>query len=232
MTRPELQDEYLREMRAQQARAIVLLGAVESPMLSAFREGPTPLIFVNRADPGSAESLFVGIDNAAAGRDVARDAISRGYLRPVVLHAPLTSSATRARVESILATYAEAGHAIAPERVLGPTAKAHLQIGHEGIPPSKAGASNGMPASAQAISSPSVPIAPCGRRTPTGPLPACYGFDDNPLNSWIAPWLSSVRIPYDAYGAAIVAMILGEEAEPRQRILGHALIVRPADAVA
>ncbi len=50
--RPELQDEYLREMQAQQACAIVLLAAVDSPMLAAMREGPTPLIFVNRRDPG------------------------------------------------------------------------------------------------------------------------------------------------------------------------------------
>ncbi|MCP4381993.1 MAG: hypothetical protein GY798_11380 [Hyphomicrobiales bacterium] len=25
-------------------------------------------------------------------------------------------------------------------------------------------------------------------------------FDDNPLNEWVAPWLTSVRVPYDAYG--------------------------------
>ncbi len=34
--RPEIQDEYLLEMRAQHARATVLLGAVPSPQLAAM----------------------------------------------------------------------------------------------------------------------------------------------------------------------------------------------------
>ena len=34
---------------------------------------------------------------------------------------------------------------------------------------------------------------------------ALIGFDENRLNDWIAPWLSSVRVPYEAFGAAIAA---------------------------
>jgi LacI family transcriptional regulator len=30
------------------------------------------------------------------------------------------------------------------------------------------------------------------------------GIDDNPLNAWIAPWLTSVRIPYEDFGGRVV----------------------------
>jgi DNA-binding LacI/PurR family transcriptional regulator len=65
--RCELQDEYLPEMPGKQARAIVLLGALEGRLLLAgFRVGPVPLIFVKQPDPGARDSPFVGIDNTAA----------------------------------------------------------------------------------------------------------------------------------------------------------------------
>lgn len=226
--RPELQDEYLREMRAQQARAIVLLGAVQSPLLDAFRLGQTPLVFVNRVDPGATESRFVGIDNRAAGRDVALHALGRGIVRPAVIHAPLTSSATRARVEAIVETYAQAGHPIPPERQLGPRGEDHLRIGFNAVRQmTEAGTRcdacicTGDLIAFGARRAMSEAQAPVDRM-------AFYGFDDNPLNDWVAPWLTSVRIPYDAYGRAIVELIDDEApAVPAQRILRYALIVRP-----
>lgn len=225
--RPDLQDEYLREMRAQQARAIVLLGAVESPLLALLRESTMPLIFVSRRDPGSRSSYFVGIDNQAAGRDVARHALALGLLKPVVIHAPLASSATRGRVEGIAAAYREAGHPIAPDRLIAPTEREHLVIGYAGaqqVVHEKIhcdaflctgdliafGAHRAVTESAQSRK----------------PVPF-YGFDDNPLNDWIAPWLTSVRIPYAAYGKSIVELIIGDEiSTARHRILDHELIVR------
>jgi LacI family transcriptional regulator len=54
------------------------------------------------------------------------------------------------------------------------------------------------------------------------------GFDDNPLNDVIAPWLSSVRIPYERFGAAVAAAIerlaAGEAAS--ETLLPYALICR------
>jgi LacI family transcriptional regulator len=58
---------------------------------------------------------------------------------------------------------------------------------------------------------------------------ALFGFDDNPLNDWIAPWLASVRVPYAAFGPAIVAM-LGEMwrgEKPAARLLDYTLVARP-----
>ena len=228
--RPDLQDEYLREMRAQQARAIVLLGAVDSPLLEAFRNGLTPLVFVNRRDPGSNDSLFVGIDNARGGRDVAQHCLARGLVRPAVIHAPLTSSATRDRVEAITKTFAEAGHVVARQRLLSPDARDHLGIGYSA-------------ASALRNEGTEFDCVICGgdliaygahraliEKRATRDLPPIFGFDDNPMNDWIAPWLSSVRIPYDAFGAAIVEAIIAAPGKTRDRstILPHVLVTRSA----
>jgi LacI family transcriptional regulator len=49
------------------------------------------------------------------------------------------------------------------------------------------------------------------------------GFDDSPLNEWVAPWLSAVRVPYAEYGAAIVRALQGETADI---VLPHQLVVR------
>ncbi len=227
--KPELQDEYLKEMRAQQARAIVLLGAVASPLLAALRGSTTPLIFVNRLDPGGGASPFVGIDNDAAGADMARHALSRGLVRPAIIHAPLTSSATRARVEAMARVYAEAGHPVPPERRLGPPLRDHLAIGHHAV---RLLVEQGLSCDAYLCTGDLIAFgarkALVEARGDAGSAPF-FGFDDNPLNDWVAPWLSSMRIPYAAYGEAIVDLILSENGEaPRQRILPHALVIRPA----
>jgi LacI family transcriptional regulator len=53
------------------------------------------------------------------------------------------------------------------------------------------------------------------------------GFDDNPLNDWVAPWLSSVRVPYERYGAAIVqALDAPAGGPPPSIILPHELVIR------
>ena len=56
------------------------------------------------------------------------------------------------------------------------------------------------------------------------------GFDDSPLNDWVAPWLSSVRVPYDRYGPAIVeamsAMLDGQRSI--STLLPHRLVIRDA----
>ncbi|MDZ4366175.1 MAG: LacI family DNA-binding transcriptional regulator [Afipia sp.] len=223
---PELQDEYLREMRAQQARAIVFLGAVASPMLDLMRVGPTRLVFVNRRDPGNPDSDFVGIDNAQAGRDVAAHALARGLRRPALIHAPLASSATRARVEAITGSFAAAGHPIPPSLILGPAQREHLAIGY-----AAAEALHHNGADFDALICTGDLIAFGAHRfmaESPGPIaPPIYGFDDNPLNDWVAPWLSSVSIPYGTFGQAVAGLITEEGTEVgRQRVLPHKLIDR------
>jgi LacI family transcriptional regulator len=50
------------------------------------------------------------------------------------------------------------------------------------------------------------------------------GFDDSPMNAWVAPWLHAVRVPYAAYGEAIVNALADPVA--RAIILRHELVIR------
>ena len=49
------------------------------------------------------------------------------------------------------------------------------------------------------------------------------GFDDSPLNDWVAPWLNAVRVPYADYGEAIVRSLAGTEPDI---VLRHELVLR------
>jgi LacI family transcriptional regulator len=222
---PDLQDEYLREMLAQQARAIVLLGAVESPTLRRLQDSMTPIVFVNRRNPTGDVGSFIGIDNHRAGEDVARWAIERGLQNTALIHAPTTSSATRERVVGILAGFAAAGAPIPDRLVLSPNAGDHLNIGFQ--------------AAQQLIAMGPAPDLVIGtsdliafgaarawREAERSALPRMIGFDDSPMNEWLAPELSSVRIPYDAFGAAIVEA-LSMPAMTSQIVLHHRIIERP-----
>jgi DNA-binding LacI/PurR family transcriptional regulator len=51
------------------------------------------------------------------------------------------------------------------------------------------------------------------------------GFDDNPLNDWIAPWLSSIRVPYDQLVEAIVEGLC-ERCDVPKIILPHEMVLR------
>jgi len=227
--RPELQDEYLREMLAQQARAIVLLGAVDSPMLRRVQGLPTPLVFVNRRDPTGATSAFVGIDNNRAGEDVAHWAIARGLRRAALIHAPTSSSATRDRVSGILAGFERAGAALPGHMVLSPGAADHLSIGREaarqhiaaGLRPDLVIGTSDLIAYGAARA--------WREAEPAAPPPRMIGFDDSPMNEWLAPDLSSIRIPYDAFGHAIVAALDGSD-KHAQIVLPHHIIERGMNA--
>lgn len=113
-------------------RAIVLLGAVASSMLDAMRGGSTPIIFVGRRDPSGEIGRFVGIDNTKAGRDVAAWALSRDLREAAIIHGPLTSSATRDRIEAISDAYRLAGFPVSSTRRIAPSGHDHLEMGFNG----------------------------------------------------------------------------------------------------
>lgn len=232
--RPEMQDEYLLEMRAQFVRATVLLGAVPSPQLSAFQAAGEPILFVNRRSPAGS-AAFVGIDNRSAGRDVAAHFLTRGLRDVAVIHGPLVSSATVERVAGFREAMAAAGAEIPAHRILTGPGLDHLAIGYgaagvllaEGTPPAGLfclsdliayGAHKRLAEKGLAAFEPGGAVE----------APAIVGFDDNPLNDWLAPWLTSVRVPYDAFGQAIVegleGMWSGEAA--CDIALPHRLVVR------
>ncbi|HMQ58131.1 MAG TPA: LacI family DNA-binding transcriptional regulator [Rhizobiaceae bacterium] len=226
----DLQDEYLREMRAQFVSAFVMLGAVASPVLDQIVEAGETVLFVNRRHPDDRPQCFIGIDNAGAGQEVAAH-IGAGNPRDIlVIHGPLTSSATRDRVDAFL-TACRNELPETPVTVAGSNAADHLSIGRNeaeaylrrhGRPPSAIFALSDLIAYGAARA-----LRDAGHAVPE----TCRitGFDDNPLNDWIAPWLSSVRVPYEHFGAAIVAslkVMSVEQAGPRDVLLKHMLVRR------
>jgi LacI family transcriptional regulator len=222
---PELQDEYLREMLAQQARAIILLGAVDSPKLREVQGMTTPLIFVNRRNPSGSDGTFVGIDNRRAGGDVARWAIAQRLRKIALFHAPTSSSATRERVSGIIEGFAAAGAALSEDMVLSPISGDHLTIGLEAARQLMA---TGEHPDLVICTSDLIAFgaARAWRETLSGkPPPRMIGFDDSPLNDWLAPELSSIRIPYAAFGEAIVSALTGDNRNALT-ILPHELIER------
>ena len=228
---PELQDEYLLEMRAQYACGLVLLGAVESPVLRDFVAAGEPLVFVNRRNPvATGADRYVGIDNHAAGAEVARWFAQQG-LGPVgLIHGRLSSSATAERVEGFRTTLAHAGIQMPAARVQTEPDTDHLQIGYQGM----GRLLHAQPVPAAVFCTSDLIAYGAYRRAAeqgllAGPDYTLVGFDDSPLNPWVAPWLHAVRVPYDQYGAAIVTAL--REGAGRRIILGHTLVIRDGFAV-
>ncbi len=229
--RPELQDEYLLEMRAQYARGLVLLGAVDSPVLRSFIASGESLVFVNRRSPVPLDGeRFVGIDNFAAGAEVADWMAQENFTTVGLIHGRLTSSATAQRVDGFKGALAEHKLKLPASRVQTAQGTEHLQIGYDGMARMLAQAKR-----PQAVFCTSDLIAyGANRRAAESGLMGgrdivFVGFDDNPLNPWVAPWLHAVRVPYSQYGAAIVSALTA--AESQFIILPHCLTIRLLDSL-
>lgn len=228
--RGELQDEYLLEMRAQFARAFVLLGAVASPHLAAMQANGAPLLFLNRRSPHG-NAPYIGIDNTAAGHDVAGYFLDRNIPVAGAITGSPGSSATADRVRGFRARLKAAGQSLAPAAVIADSHTLdHMAIGYQAVDRLL----------------PRDPAGPCGlfclsdliaygahRRLMERGIAApgtvrLVGFDDNPLNDFVAPWLSSVRVPYDAFGAAVVRVLHGTKTDDTlpEQVLPHRLVAR------
>ena len=219
----DLQDEYLLEMRAQYACGFVLLGAVASPVLESFRSAGEPLVFVNRSDPFGSQ-CHVGIDNTAAGAEVARWLASLGRGPVALIHGPLSSSATADRVSGFREAARVLSLEVLPVAVAGTGLSAHLEIGYHAMLEHLAATRRprGVFCTSDLIAYGAHRAAREHGLDPQNDL-VFVGFDDSPLNPWVAPWLNAVRVPYAAYGDAIVQALSGR-AEPAR--LAHELVIR------
>ncbi|MFI4980244.1 MAG: LacI family DNA-binding transcriptional regulator [Nevskiales bacterium] len=225
--RAELQDEYLVEMRAQLARATVLLGAVASPQLAAMQPAGETLLFVNRRSPCDPAQPFIGIDNRRAGADVADFLHTQGVTAPGVIHAALSSSATADRIVGFLDALARYGRPAMPTQVATADELDHMAIGYRrALDVLPEGGRRGIFCASDLIA--------YGAHRRLGEAGLCVpddvvlvGFDDNPLNDWVAPWLNSVRVPYDRFGPAVVAALGAiRRGESVSRLLEHRLVIR------
>jgi LacI family transcriptional regulator len=225
---PALQDEYLLEMRAQLARATILLGAVRSPQLEQQIADGAQLLFVNRRCPYG-RGPFVGIDNLAAGRNIADLFIRRGSERIDVIYGSRASSATADRLKGLRQRMAQAGAALDKSVFVTSPGLDHLDIGYRGMNMLLAGQTRPeqLFCSSDLIAYGAYRRA---REASGGVANRLFvvGFDDNPLNDWVAPWLSSIRVPYDRFGEAIVEALcdMAERRDVPNIILPHEIVLR------
>ncbi|WP_293867541.1 LacI family DNA-binding transcriptional regulator [uncultured Alsobacter sp.] len=226
--RADLQDEYLQAMRAQVAHGYVMVSSVRSPELSAAVERGDPMVFVGRRSPYG-PAAYVGIDNRQAGADAADHLLALGLDRPAVLRPAVLSNSIADRVEGFLDRLAERGVPRKAIRIARGDGASHLDFGYDAA--KALVAKGGWPA---AIMCPSDLMAYGAYRLAHEQgidVPgACriVGIDENALNAWIAPWLTSIRIPYKDYGASVVEQLqaLWAGQAPPERLLPHELVVR------
>ena len=200
---PARQDELLLEMRAHLACGIVMLGAVRSPGLDQALRLGEPIVFLVRRPPGGFVAPFVGIDDREAGRAIAGYFLQRGFHRCLLIHGPLSSSATADRVKGFTERYAEARMSLGAVRTFA-VAASRKEAGY-------ALARKLLTASSRprAIFCTTDEIAfGVARRCFELGLDltrdlTLFGFDGNPLNEFLAPWLSTVRVPYEGFGSAV-----------------------------
>lgn len=196
---PEIQDYYLEEMRAHSVFGIALLGVVQSPGLRALHASGTPIVFVNRRSPLRQSGPFIGIDNFAAAREIGlhfREGDVTDYL---IFHTPLSSSAVKDRVNGLV----EGMNGIAPRQMI----PLHSHTKEEAYAAAIGSLDPSRPPQAIFCSTDEIAYGVSRRCIELDLLPqrdiVMFGFDGNPLNEYIAPWLGTVRVPFEDFGEAI-----------------------------
>ena len=171
----------------------------------------------------------MGIDNRRVGVDAADHLWEQGIRDLAIIYPTQGSSTTRERVEGFISRLGELGlpeeaihHAEAP-------GLSHLEVGYAAAQRLVDGRvwPQGLYCPSDLMAYGVYRLASeHGKQIPRD----CriLGVDDNALNAWIAPWLTSVRIPYPDFGAKVVDQLqeLWAGGQPSERLLPHELIVR------
>lgn len=201
---PDQQDAMLREMRALQVFGVVMLGAVQSPELEQSLKSNEPLVFVNRRCPYDVPARHVGIDNVRAAGEVAQYLFSHHHRGAWIFHAPLKSSASRDRVTSFQRKFQELAGADCPL----PEIDVSTRRRDSAYQLAKRHISAEAPPRAIFCTTDEIAYGVARHCFEIGlSLPrdsTIFGFDGNPMNEFLAPWLSTVRSPYELFGPAIV----------------------------
>lgn len=205
--RPELQDEYLDAMRRQFVAGYVMVSAVRSRGLQKAVQRGDPLVFVARRSPFGG-GTFVGIDDRRAGADAADYMLARGIARPAVLMAAQNASSTAERAAGFIARLEECGIPAGAVRRVGAEGLNHIEVGYAAA--TALASAGGWPAGIFCVSDLIAYGAYRLAREHGIAVPeACslVGVDGNALNAWLAPWLTSIRIPYEQFGGHIVSQL-------------------------
>ncbi|MEI5680768.1 LacI family DNA-binding transcriptional regulator [Mesorhizobium sp. CCNWLW179-1] len=198
----EQQDRLLADAQGLRARAIVLQGAIDTPLLRDLCARQNNVIFVNRRPAKGIVAPYVGVDNYSAGHAVGRYFAERGYRNCVAMHGPRNYSGSTERLDGFVAGFGnsddillvesaytmEAGYEQGRQLLIQRTPKRAIFCGNDMI-------AYGVHRAALEL----------GLRIPEDVV--LMGFDDNRLNDWLAPWLSTVSVPAFKFGPAISDLI-------------------------
>lgn len=200
----EQQDRLLSDALGLRAIAIVLQGAIDTPRLRDVCDRQNNVIFVNRLPADGIVAPYVGVENYAAGFAVGEYFAKREYRNCVAIHGPKNYSGSAERLEGFIDGYGSAD----PIRQLESpyTIEAGYEHGRrlfekEG---GKLSIFCGNDMIAYGVHRAAMEA---GLRVPEDIV--LMGFDDNRLNDWLAPWLSTVSVPAADFGPAIARLIDG-----------------------
>jgi LacI family transcriptional regulator len=230
--RADLQDDYLNAMRSQVVHGYVMVASQPSPGLKDFVARGAPMVFVSRRSPFG-ECSFVGADSIAAGADAADYLLDRGVEEPGVVFPSPESSTTRERVKGFCDRVVARGVALQRIRRVDAPGLSHLEVGYAAA--RQFAAPNVWPRGVMCISD-QVAYGVHRLALESGvQVPRdceIVGIDGTPINAWLAPWLTSVEIPYSDFGASVVALLTslwgGEPA--REQLMPHRIAVAPQGA--
>ena len=198
----EIQDRCLEDILHRQVSGIFVLCAVQSRRLQDVVENQ-PVVFINRRIRSLSGASFVGIDDQAAARDLAEVAIRRRGGPVAIISGPLSSDTSARRLHGMLEACARLKQPILDEHRR--EAKLSMESGY-----AAAVSLFGVTAfSAILCGNDQIAYGVYRRCRELGiAVPgdvSIYGFDDNPLNEWLAIWLNTVRVPHLDFARAAVS---------------------------
>lgn len=202
--RADLQDEYLRAMASQAVQGYVLVACAASPVLAEFARRGEAMVFACRRNP-YAPGAFVGIDNMEAGADAADHLLALGCRTFGALVPREGSPVTADRLSGFQRRLAE--HGVPADRIRTSHApgRSHMAVGYAAA---KALAAQGeWPGGVLCVSDQIAYGAyrfaqEQGLRVPDDSI--LVSIDGSDLNEWLAPWLTSMHVDYQAFGRRIV----------------------------
>ncbi|MEY9968065.1 LacI family transcriptional regulator [Streptacidiphilus sp. MAP12-16] len=231
---PGLELEYLRGLRAQRARAVVLAGsglAVSADTerlaeeIAGFEEEGGRVVCIG--DRGT-DLDTVALDNRGGAAGAARSLWDQGHRRIGVIAGPRELTTVRHRLDGARRALRSLGGALPAERVVvgdftregGRAATLELFARDPGL--TAVLALNDL----MAIGALAALQQDLGRTVPK--QVSVMGFDDVPFAADLRPALSTVRLPLEAAGEQAVRLILDDPAEAPRRVLLDAELVTRA----
>ncbi|MFJ4673491.1 LacI family DNA-binding transcriptional regulator [Kitasatospora purpeofusca] len=228
---PELEVEYVRSLRAQRARAVLLAGSgVADPDLTARLAAELDAF---RADGGRVSCIgergvepYVPLDHTGGAERAATELWQLGHRRIGVVAGPEALVTVRRRLAGIRAAWSRLGGELPDRRVVfadftrsgGREAALGLFAAEPGVTAVLA-LNDVMAAGVLAAVQDDL-----GRRVPEEV--SVVGFDDVPFAVDLRPSLTTVRLPLEEAGERAVQLIADGASPARQAPLGVALVVR------